>query len=170
MTLPEGSVERTGYRLPTEAEWEYVCRAQTVTSRFFGNSEELLPRYAWTWLNSQDQARPVGKLLPNPLGLFDILGNLWEWCHDGPEQGKDPAPYPAGTTKDRPAPDHVNGGVIIKSTYRILRGGAFDYAPAQARSAYRYCVSSDYIEGTFGFRIVRTINPRQTQGPAVKRQ
>jgi formylglycine-generating enzyme required for sulfatase activity len=165
MILPERSVERIGYRLPTEAEWEYICRAQTATSRFFGSSEDLLPRYGWTWLNSQDRARPTGQLLPNPLGMFDMLGNLWEWCHDGPQQGKDLVPYPTGTTKDHPVIDQVRGGTIVKATYRILRGGAFDYSPAQARAAYRYPVSSDYTEGTFGFRVVRTMPPQGDKGP-----
>ena len=157
MVLPEGSVERTGYRLPTEAEWEYVCRAGTITPRFFGSSEELMSSYACTWLNSNDRVMPSGRLLPNPLGMFDILGNLWEWCHDGPEQGRDLVPYPTNSTRDHPVVDRVKGGQITRTTYRILRGGAFDYSPAQARSAYRYSVGSYYDEGTFGFRVVRTL-------------
>jgi serine/threonine protein kinase/formylglycine-generating enzyme required for sulfatase activity len=156
MVLPEDSVERTGYRLPTEAEWEYVCRAGTVTPRYFGSSEELFPRYGWTWLNSHDRAMPPGLLLPNSLGMFDMLGNLWEWCHDGPVAGRDPPPYPAGT-EDKPALDRITSGVIDRSMYRVLRGGAFDYSPAQARAAYRYSVASEYNEGTFGFRVVRTL-------------
>jgi len=160
MILPERSVERTGYRLPTEAEWEYLCRAGTVTARFFGVSDELFPRYGWTWLNSLDRARPVGQRLPNPYGLFDMLGNLWEWCHDGRRGEKDrPYLYPTSTTQQNPAHDEVAGGAITKESRKMLRGGAFDYSPAQARSAHRYLASPDYMEPTFGFRIVRTLPP-----------
>ena len=162
MVLANDSVERTGYRLPTEAEWEYVCRAGTTSSRFFGSSEQLLSRYAWTWLNSGDRAMPTGKLLPNTLGLFDILGNLWEWCHDGPVQAGVPIPYPEGTSREHPALDRVKEIVMQKTVYRILRGGAFDYSPAQARAAYRYAVSSGYREGTFGFRVARTLPAAQS--------
>ena len=80
------SLKRCGYRLPTETEWEYFCRAGTETSRFFGGSDALLSRYAWTWLNSKDRTYPPGRLLPNEFGLFDTLGNVVEWCHDGPDQ------------------------------------------------------------------------------------
>ena len=77
-------MKRTGFRMPTEAEWEYFCRAGTQTARPFGESTDLLSRYAWTWLNSGNQIHPVGQLLPNEFGLFDVLGNAWEWCQDGP--------------------------------------------------------------------------------------
>ncbi len=160
MVLPERSVERTGYRLPTEAEWELLCRAGTVTPRYFGVSDELFPRHGWTWLNSLDRARPVGQLLPNPYGLFDMLGNVWEWCHDGRRGEKDrPFPYPTRTTEQSPAPDEIACGSVTGESRRMLRGGAFDYSPAQSRSAYRYPVSPTYSEGTFGFRIVRTLPP-----------
>jgi formylglycine-generating enzyme required for sulfatase activity len=101
------------------------------------------------------------------LGMFDILGNLWEWCHDGPEQGKLPPPYQTGTTPDHPAPDRVKGGVIDQNTYRILRGGAFDYSPAQARAAYRNAASSGFNDATYGFRVVRTLS---VSDPAAKPQ
>ena len=163
MVMPERSVERIGYRLPTEAEWEYVCRAGTVTSRPFGVSDELLPRYSWTWLNSLDKVRPVGQLLPNQFGLFDMLGNLWEWCHDGRRARNDetPYPYPMCTSLTDPATDEVAGGAFTINTRRMLRGGAFDYSPAQARSAYRYFASPGYSEGTYGFRVVRTLRAGQ---------
>ena len=157
VTLPENLVERTGYRLPTEAEWEYVCRAGTTTPRFFGVSDELLPRYGWTWLNAFDHVRPPGQLLPNPYGMFDMLGNVWEWCHDGPDQGEDPPPYSTATSSSQPMLDHVKGGMIPEKPFRVLRGGAFDYSPRQARAAYRYAVGASLIEGTIGFRVVRTL-------------
>src|SRR5205814_313433 len=86
MTLYKDHLKRKGYRLPTEAEWEYACRAGAASSRYYGSSLELLPRYAWcfypanrTWLN---RTWPVGQKLPNDLGLFDMHGNVWTWVED----------------------------------------------------------------------------------------
>jgi formylglycine-generating enzyme required for sulfatase activity len=161
MVVPGDSVDRHGYRLPTEAEWEYICRAGTETARPFGDSDDVLPRYALTSMTPGDRTRPIGRLLPNEFGLFDILGNVWEWCHDGQvDQAADPyPPYPEGTT-DHPAPDLVRTTTVDFTLRRTLRGGAFDYAPAQARSAHRYSVSPGLVEGTIGFRVVRTLPPR----------
>jgi eukaryotic-like serine/threonine-protein kinase len=164
MTLDAGAVERAGYRLPTEAEWEYLCRAGTRTSRPFGESQELLPRYAWTWLNSQGRSMPVGLLLPNDLGLFDVLGNQWEWCHDGSPPGEkaDLYPsYPEGTPV-RPADDRMADHQLFedkfpRATKRYVRGGAYDYAPTKARSAERYLVSITLQHAYLGFRPVRTL-------------
>ncbi len=163
MLVAEDSVDRHGYRLPTEAEWEYLCRAMTETARPIGESQTLLCRYAWTWLNSNDRAHPVGLLLPNEFGLFDMLGNVWEWCHDGPVKNAPSrfSEYPPGTKRE-PAPDRMAATAIDpQATRRVLRGGAFDYSPLQARSAHRYVVPADHVEGTIGFRVVRTLPPRE---------
>jgi formylglycine-generating enzyme required for sulfatase activity len=167
MTITEGNVERTGYRLPTEAEWEYFCRAGTDTARHYGDALELLPRYAWTWLNSNNRAMPPGQLLPNEFGLFDVLGNTWEWCQDGPAGYYDKAvtkfpPYPSGT-KNQPAGDPVLPETIeakdrARETWRILRGGAFSYAPNRARSAFRDWQPSSDEREYLGLRVVRTIS------------
>ena len=82
MTIPADVLQRTGYRLPTEAEWEYACRAGAITSRYYGVSTDLLGKYAWYQANSQEHAWPCGSLLPNDLGLFDMLGNVFEWVQD----------------------------------------------------------------------------------------
>ncbi len=76
MTIPADVLKRTGYRLPTEAEWEYACRAGAVTSRYYGQSIDLLGDYARYQANSRDHAWTCGSLLPNDLGLFDMLGNV----------------------------------------------------------------------------------------------
>jgi formylglycine-generating enzyme required for sulfatase activity len=73
-------LKRKGYRLPTEAEWEYACRAGTTTKRYFGESDELLAQYVWHNRNTDGNLKPVGQLKPNPFGLFDALGNAAEWC------------------------------------------------------------------------------------------
>jgi hypothetical protein len=75
-----GYLKRTGYRLPTEAEWEYACRAGAVCSRDSGSSEALLTRHAHYRNNSKDRAWPVGQKRRNDLGLFDMRGNVWTWC------------------------------------------------------------------------------------------
>ena len=82
MTIPADALKRTGYRLPAEAEWEYACRAGAVTSRYHGLSVRLLEAYALYAANSKAHAWPAGSLLPNDLGLFDMLGNVYEWCQE----------------------------------------------------------------------------------------
>jgi formylglycine-generating enzyme required for sulfatase activity len=166
LVVSEDAVMRTGYRLPTEAEWEYFCRAGTETSRPYGESRELLTSYAWTWLNSDNKVMPPGRLLPNEFGLFDVLGNAWEWCHDGPPghyRASDTLlpPYPRAT-KENPAPDRVPTETIdsvdrAHETWRILRGGAYSYAPDRARSAFRDWQPSSDKREYLGFRVVRTM-------------
>ncbi len=160
MTLGAASVTKNGYRLPTEAEWEHLCRAGTVTARPFGETEELLPRYAWTWLNSGDRTHPVAGLLPNELGLFDMLGNVWEWCHDGAtnlERGGLLA-YPARLGVQPVGEDLKDETILFgRTNLRTLRGGSYSYSPSQARSAMRYAIYVDYRDPYEGFRVVRTI-------------
>jgi formylglycine-generating enzyme required for sulfatase activity len=118
--------KRTGYRLPTEAEWEYSCRAVTVTGYSFGEPWDfLLEKYAWYVKNSPSRSQPVGALKPNDLGLFDLHGNLWEWCQDT-------------YTPDR---EYIHTHIkltVYDQVPRILRGGSFFNPPALVRSAYRF--------------------------------
>src|SRR5271157_1205457 len=123
MKIVPDALEQPGYRLPTEAEWEYACRAGAVTSRYYGRSVELLGKYAWYSQNSQDRAWPCGQLLPNELGLFDMLGNVYEWCQE------QYYPYPEG--EGNTTTDDMNILLSIKErSPRLLRGGSFGIQPA----------------------------------------
>ncbi len=124
-----GYLSKTGYRLPTEAEWEYACRAGAATSRAYGLSVDLLGSYAWYFLNAQERAWPVGRLKPNDLGLFDVYGNVWEWTQDRSQA--------YGTGGGQIVEDKEDIQNILDQNLRVLRGGAFTYQASLARSAYR---------------------------------
>ena len=156
-------IEKKGYRLPTEAEWEYFCRAGTETSRSFGGTEVLLPRYACTALSSRNQTNPPGGLLPNEFGLFDTLGNVLEWCHDGLEQAPQftrryQDAYPSGTLK-KPAADVIRDVPVLKDDicWFYLRGASFESSPDKARSAFRDEGPVEMPLARWGFRVVRTV-------------
>jgi formylglycine-generating enzyme required for sulfatase activity len=148
MRMAAGYLGRTGYRLPTEAEWEYACRAGAVTSRSYGTAEEMLPRYAWYLQNAHERAWPVGQKKPNDFGLFDMHGNVSVWCQDRygsyPEAGPDEA-VEDGEDKD-------NTDAII----RLLRGGAFLVNAVDVRSANRSGYAPSNGISYFGFRPART--------------
>jgi formylglycine-generating enzyme required for sulfatase activity len=130
MEFPNECVMLPGYRLPTGHEWEYAARAGSVTSRYFGNSEEMLKLHSWYGSNSDDRNWPVGCLQPNRWGLFDIYGNATEWC--------DATMMVMGQTRWQ-----VRGGGY-RSTPRYLRSATVDLYPQ---------VSFSYI----GFRIAMTL-------------
>jgi eukaryotic-like serine/threonine-protein kinase len=138
----------TGYRLPTEAEWEYACRAGTATSRYYGLSETLLPDYGWYQANGHNRTWPVGSLKPNDSGLFDMLGNAWEWCFDVyVDHPQRPSPISDDTVTIQPVEDKVA---------RVLRGGAFDVHPQFVRSASRVDTAPANRDAVIGLRPVRT--------------
>ncbi len=132
------------YRLPTESEWEYACRAGTTTRFHWGDdpTESMIGDYAWYDGNSQDETHPVGGKMPNPWGLYDMNGNVWEWCQDWYGD------YPAGPVTD---PQGAASG-----TLRVLRGGGCDSYADDCRAANRFTFNPISSYRTIGFRIVRT--------------
>jgi len=132
------------YSLPTEAQWEYACRAGTTTAYSFGDDESQLGNYAWFQENAEDAgeeyAHEVAMKKPSPWGLYDMHGNGWEWCSDWYDEklpgGKDPTGPVAGSD-------------------RVLRGGSWDYSEFNCRSAYRDNNDPSDRYSVIGFRVVR---------------
>ena len=151
MSIPADVLQRTGYRLPTEAEWEFTCRAGAVTSRYYGNSINLLDAYARYRANSKDHAWSCGSLLPNDLGLFDMLGNMCEWCQDSLDASR---PEKEGVYNDI-----ISISESIKGNPRNIRGGSFLNQPANVRSAYRFGFQPSIRNVVSGFRLARTYYP-----------
>ena len=138
------------YRLPTEAEWEYACRAGTKTTWSFGNDEKVLGDYAWydgnAWDIDEKYAHQVGQKTPNAFGLYDMHGNVWEWCHDYYGQYY----YKESSEKDPPGP--------ASGSSRFLRGGSWLYNSRFTRSAYRLGFDADYRFNDVGFRLVSELD------------
>jgi formylglycine-generating enzyme required for sulfatase activity len=152
MKLKPNYLELEGYRLPSEAEWEYACRAGAVTSRYYGEAEDLLGRYAWYARNSLDRwMPPVGSLKPNDLGLFDTLGNALEWCQEGYAR-YDPAEF-GRASEDKEDKRDIND----KPPGRLLRGGSFGNQSPLVRCANRYGHVPTHQSSFCGFRPARTI-------------
>jgi formylglycine-generating enzyme required for sulfatase activity len=138
--LPTGWV----YRLPTESEWEYCCRALTTTRFYFGNDPgngNSLTNYAWYSVNSGSSTQPVGQLLPNSWGLVDMVGNVFEWCQDWY------GTYPTANVSYNPQG-------AASSTGRVLRGCDWNYPASQCRSASRGYTNPTGALNDRGFRVV----------------
>jgi formylglycine-generating enzyme required for sulfatase activity len=148
MRLARNYLERQGYRLPTEAEMEYATRAGAVTARYYGETDELLPKYAWYTKNAQEKAWPAGIMKPNDLGLFDAQGNVFTWCQDRYKA------YPEG----KEATNDTKDDPVVKSTdRRVVRGGSFYYQASRVRSASRFSNVPNVRTNDFGFRLARTL-------------
>jgi formylglycine-generating enzyme required for sulfatase activity len=133
-------------RLPTDAEWEYACRAGTTTTYNTGDKDADLDKAAWYFTNSKNTTHPVGQKTPNAWGVYDMHGNVWEWCEDWH------APYTAGAVVDPRGP--------TEGQYRVLRGGAWINGPGFCRSASRGWGYSDDRNYDIGFRVVVVVAPR----------
>jgi formylglycine-generating enzyme required for sulfatase activity len=130
-----------GYRLPTEAEWEYACRAGTATRYAFGDDPERLENYAWFSGDAFRQVQAVGQKWPNRWGLYDMHGNVWEWCWDWY------GAYGSGAA--------VNPVGPASGFSRVVRGGSFFDPPVFLRSAFRFIVQPEVRVEYGGFRCVR---------------
>jgi formylglycine-generating enzyme required for sulfatase activity len=138
----------SGYRLPTEAEWEYACRAGTSTRFYFGDAADALKSFAWFEGNSQSKPHPVGQRKPNAWGLYDMAGNVWEWCNDF---------YGVKYYRESPA-DNPRGPQ--QGEKRVLRGGAWSSGPGNCTSWVRNCDEAGLTDvcltmDSNGFRCVR---------------
>jgi len=135
--------EGVEYRLPTEAEWEYACRAGTTTAYCFGDDVSQLGEYAWYNANSNNTLHPVGELIPNAWGLFDMHGNVWEWCQDryGPYESLQVVSDPTGAAS---------------GAGRVLHGGSFFSPPGFVRAADRVNLRPGIRVRFYGFRLAKT--------------
>jgi len=135
-------------RLPTEAEWEYACRAGTQTVYSSGDQAADLDRVAWHHGNSKRSTHPVGEKAPNGFGLYDMHGNLWEWCSD----------WYADTYYATSPSDDPQGPAIGKE--RVVRGGSWSNPPRACRAAYRLCGYPEMHDSAVGFRVVVEVSSR----------
>jgi formylglycine-generating enzyme required for sulfatase activity len=134
--------ERTAgrfYRLPTESEWEYACRAGSSTAYCCGDGEARLGEYAWYYGNSGRKTHPVGQKAANAWGFYDMHGNVWEWCSDWYGD------YPSGSVMD---PTGASTG-----SFRVYRGGCWYFVAAYCRSAFRNGLGPSFRYDFLGFRL-----------------
>lgn len=141
--LPEERNAGRRYRLPTEAEWEYACRADTQTAFSFGDDPSLLGEYAWYSENSEERSHPVGEKKPNPWGLYDMHGNAQELCWDWYGKHLTDATDPTGPTMEELIEEH-----------RCRRGGAWYFEASECRSGARSSWPPDGRPAIHGLRVV----------------
>jgi formylglycine-generating enzyme required for sulfatase activity len=139
----QGYLSATGFRLPTEAEWEYACRAGTQTPFYNGSTDDsTVGELAWYSSNSSGQTHAVGGKLANAFGFHDMLGNVWEWVNDWA------GTYPSGAQTDPTGP--------VSATYRVVRGGSGGDDSGSVRSTDRLGGTPGIAYGSVGFRVART--------------
>jgi len=146
------------YRLPTEAEWEYACRADTKTAWYYGTNANELSRYGWVKAGRESELQLGGQLLPNAWGLFDMYGNVWEWCHDHYDS------YPLDELTIDPRVSQVGRD-------RVRRGGSVGRYANEATSSRRNALKPTQRDPQTGFRVVLAKvqtsieDPPDEQGP-----
>ncbi len=145
--LPAEKAARRGYRLPTEAEWEYACRAGTNSVFSFGDDVSQAGSYAWYSSNAGDRTHPGGQKRPNAWGLHDMHGNVWEWCQDG---------YASDYYKRSPLTDPQGPSTLS----HVVRGGSWGGPARSCRSAYR-CFTHSRGDKYLGFRVVSVQSTEQ---------
>jgi serine/threonine protein kinase/formylglycine-generating enzyme required for sulfatase activity len=149
MKLAPHALDRRGYRLPTEAEWEYACRAGATTSRCFGDNAAYLRDYGVCGAEAAGRPWPVGRKKPNDFGLFDMHGNVAEWCQDLY------LPYASGVAGSSTATS-TEGTIVRDTDLRVLRGGSFSDLAERVRSASRDKDRPIQRRETVGFRVARS--------------
>jgi len=131
-----------GYRLPTEAEWEYTARGGNKSKEYKYAGSDDVDKVAWYTSNSGGRTQEVGKKAPNELGIYDMSGNVWEWCSDW---------YGNYSSSAQTNPYNNSGSV------RVFRGGSWCFSATLTRVAYRCRFSPSFTLGDLGFRICRTV-------------
>jgi formylglycine-generating enzyme required for sulfatase activity len=130
------------FSLPTEAEWEYACHAGSNSQYAFGDSDAMLADYGWFEGNADGRTHPVGEKKPNAWGLYDMQGNVWEWCadwYDGDYYKTSPAVDPSGPAS---------------GASRVLRGGSWGDPAPYCRASYRYCLPPWFCVYSYGVRLI----------------
>ncbi len=151
-----GEQEKTAYRLPTEAEWEYACRAGTTTLYSFGDDASLLGQYGWYGINASRQSHPVGVKSPNGFGLFDMHGNIHEWCGDFYDEKW----YEKHSSNDPKGP--------AVGSYGVLRGGYWNLPASYCRTAFRKNDRRSDRYNYYGFRVVQVLDNPPTTAQAAR--
>jgi formylglycine-generating enzyme required for sulfatase activity len=150
MWIAEDFFNRRGYRLPTEAEWEFACRAGTSTTCFFGDNVAWLERYGVVQPGTTAELSSVATRKPNDFGLFDMLGNVAEWCQD---------PYRPRSDGSLAAWEQEWRQTVEERANRVVRGGAVGDAREAVRSAVRASHQPGHVRTTLGFRVARSYLP-----------